>query len=227
MQNRLIAFLALCAVMFTLSGCIGHAAMGIGHSYSTISAAKDRDHALTHESREDTVIREKKEEYLDKYARCIEQHGGRSEPCQGYADLVDHYDSVTADRRMAASGMDPAVEAVIYESLAIGRWEDWGQNEAINRNTRGIRNNTARIGLLEEETDYIWDSLDRIEKEYREWDEVYDETHIADIEAMLDELDELNGFIDDVDGGATSVSEQMLERISRLEQELKTLKGVK
>ncbi|MBT6253681.1 hypothetical protein HOI83_00390 [Candidatus Uhrbacteria bacterium] len=227
MRNRIVAILALCAVTFTLTGCIGHAARGIGHSYSTISGAKDRDHALTHASSEDTIIRQKKEGYLDRLTQCLDQHGGRMEHCQSYKDIVDHYDRITADRRMASTGMDPAVESVVYEYLAIGRWEDWGQNAAINRNRRDIDMNAARIGILEDEADYIWNSLDRIEQEYREWDDVIDEAHMAEIDAIIDELDDLYDFINYVDGGATFEAQEMQRRISRLEQEIRALRGTK
>ncbi|HJN85054.1 MAG TPA: hypothetical protein QF873_01900 [Patescibacteria group bacterium] len=223
----MIATLALCAVTFTLAGCIGHTARGIGHSYSDISAAKDRDHALTHASSEETATREKKEEYTDKFAVCVEANGGDSGPCQGFADLVKLYTSVTPDQRVASSGMDPAVKAVVFENLAIGRQEDWGQNAAINRNRRDIDTNTARLDIVEDETYYLWESLDRIEKEYREWDEVYDASHMAEIDAIIDELDELYDLIDEVDGVASSEATEMLRRLSRLEQQFIALRGTK
>ncbi len=230
MQNRHIAYLVLCATLFTLTGCIGHTAQGIGRGHAIISDAKVRDHSQIHESSEDTVIREKKEEYLDQYASCLEQHGGRVEPCKGYKEIVDHYNRVTADRRTASTGMDPVVEAVIYENLAIGRWEDWGQNSQINRNTREIDANTARDRRLQEafelQVRLVWESLDEIEQDSQELNHLYDEVQTANIEELMDELDGLRYMIDSIPVDANQTA-QMLERISQLESELKTLKGVK
>jgi len=209
-------FLALCVIVSTLSGCV-----------TSRSAAKNSDYSLTHTGSEETIIREKQTEYMDKYAACIEQHRGRSEPCKGYAELVDHYTSVTAGSRVAGTGMDPHTEAILFESAAIGRWEDWGQNIAINRNTRDIVENKGAIGILEGEVNDIWKSLDRIELEYMGWDEKYDETHVADIERLTDDLDEISDFINEVDDGATEESMKLLDRIQRLERELQTLKGSK